>query len=168
VKQEIWLSDLTKFRPTNAISFDRGERTWIAVNYEVDEGKGVMLFGLPDLNPPSLTLRLKVTDWHEIRLGIFYGSGAAFIKDRVLCAKLSDDITFSRFFREHFRAEKDGNYPDKELGSFDITETFWKCADLTRQDPIIEHPPGGDMANTTGLVHNPRFASLPIWRRKQR
>jgi len=83
-----------------------------------------MLFGLPYSNSPPLTLRLEVTGWHEIRLGIFYGSGAAFIKDRVLCAKLSDDITFSRFSCEHCRSEKDGDYPDKELGSFDIAETF--------------------------------------------
>ena len=131
MKQEIWLSDLTKFRPTNAISFDRGERTWIAVNYEVDEGKGVMLFGLPDLNPPSLTLRLKVTDWHEIRLGIFYGSGAAFIKDRVLCAKLSDDITFSRLSREYYRSGKDGMIWIKNLAPL-ISLGLFRFGDLRR------------------------------------
>ena len=60
MKQEIWLSDLKKFKPADAISRDGREGTWIAVDYEVDEGKGIMLFGLPELNPPRLTLRLNV------------------------------------------------------------------------------------------------------------
>ncbi|HIA13083.1 MAG TPA: hypothetical protein EYN69_13595 [Flavobacteriales bacterium] len=146
MKKEMWLSDLTEFDPADAISYDRGEETWIAVDYEVDEGKGIMLFGLPELDLPPLTLRLKVTGWYEIRLGIFYGSRLASIKDRVLCVKLSDDVTFSRISHEHYQSRKDGNYPEKEFHWFDIAEAFWKCADLTGQDLIIKHPPRGDMA----------------------
>lgn len=145
MKQEIWLSDLTQCKPADAISRDGLAGTWIAVDYEVDEGKGVMLFGLPELNPPPLTLRLGVTGWHEIRLGIFYGSGAGFMEDRVLCAKLSNDATFSRFSREDHRSEKDGNYPEKELRWSDIAEAFWKCADLTGQDLIISPPSTGTL-----------------------
>ena len=58
MRQEIWLSDLTQCEPADVVSRDRQEGTWIAVDYEVDEGKGLMLFGLPELNPPLLTLRL--------------------------------------------------------------------------------------------------------------
>ena len=146
MKKEMWLSDLTEFDPADAISYDRGEETWIAVDYEVDEGKGIMLFGLPELDLPPLTLRLKVTGWYEIRLGIFYGSRLASITDRVLCVKLSDDVTFSRISHEHYQLRKDGNYPEKEFHWFDIAEAFWKCADLTGQDLVINHPPRGNMA----------------------
>jgi len=146
MKREIWLSNLTQCQPLDAISSDGLDGKWMAVDYEVDEGKGVMLFGLPELNPPPLTLRLGVTGWYEIRLGIFYGAGAGFMEDRVLCAKLSNDVTFSRFSREQHRSEKDGNYPEKELRWSDIAEAFWKCADLTGQDLIISRPAGGEMS----------------------
>ena len=39
MKQKIWLSDLTKFEPVNALSSDRREGMWITVDYEVDEGQ---------------------------------------------------------------------------------------------------------------------------------
>ncbi|MBM3242408.1 hypothetical protein FJZ31_39620 [Candidatus Poribacteria bacterium] len=146
MRQEIWLSDLTQCEPADVVSRDRQEGTWIAVDYEVDEGKGLMLFGLSELNPPALTLRLGVTGWHEIRPGVFYGGGAGFMEERVLCAKLSSDATFSRFSREHHRSDKDGNYPEKELRWSDIAEVFWKCADLTGQDLIISRPVRGEMS----------------------
>ncbi len=154
MKKEIWLFDLTQCEPQNAVSRDGRCGTWIAVDYEVDEGKGVMLFGLPKSDAPPLTLRLGVTGWYEIRLGIFYGAGAGSIEDRILCAKLSDDATFSRFGREEHRPEKDGNYPEKALRWSDIAEVFWKCADLTEQDLIIARPARGTMAeHETNLAY---------------
>jgi hypothetical protein len=146
MKQGRWLSDLTQCRPTDAISRDGLHGTWIAVDYEVDEGNGVMLFGLPGSDSPPLTLQFGLTGWHEVRLGIFYGAGAGFIEDRVLCAKLSGDAAFSRFSHEQVRSGKDGNYPEKDFKWSDITEVFWKCADLTEQDLIIARPPRGEMA----------------------
>jgi hypothetical protein len=126
----------------------------MAVDYETEEGKGVMLFGLPGFDVPPLTLRLGVTGWHEIRLGMFYGSGAGFLEDRVLCAKLSDDGDFSRFCRESVRPNKDGDYPEKALRWDDIAEVFWKCADLTGQDLIFAHPSKGEMSeHETNLAY---------------
>ena len=143
----IWLSDMTRCKPEEGVSRERCPGAWIAVDYEVAEGKGVMLFGLPQLAPMPVTLPLGVEGWHEVRLGIFYGAGAGSLEDRILCARLPDDAAFSRFGREHFRAGKDGNYPDKDLQWSDIAEVFWKCADLTGQDLIVAHPPKGGMSN---------------------
>lgn len=146
MKQGIWLSDLSQCRPTGAISRDGVHGTWIAVDYDVDEGHGMMLFGLPESDAPALTMQLSLTGWHEIQLGIFYGAGAGLIENRVLCAKLSGDAAFSRFSHEQVRSGKDGDYPEKDFRWSDATEVFWKCADLTEQDLIIARPPRGEMA----------------------
>lgn len=146
MRQEVWLSDLTRCEPSDAISYDGRQGTWVAVDYEVEEGKGVMLFGLPRLDPPPLKLRLPLTGWYAIQLGIFYGASAGFVEDRWLCTKLSSDVAFSRFGREDFRSAKDGDYPEKMLHCFDIAEAFWKCADLTGQDLILARPPRGEMS----------------------
>ena len=144
--QEVLISDLTRVEPAAAISRDGRPGTWIAVDYDTADGPGVMLFGLPGSDAPPLTLRLSVAGWHQVRLGIFYGTGANALEDRVLCAKLSGDPSFSRFSREQHRQEKDGHYPEKDLHWGDIAEVFWKCADLTGQDLVIARPPRGDMA----------------------
>jgi len=148
MKQEIWLSDLTQCEPEDAISRDGKHGTWIAVDYVVNGAlsRSVMLFGLPKSDAPPLTLRLGASGWHEIRLGIFYGAGAGFIEDRILCAKLSGDTAFSRFSHEQVRSEKDGKYPEKDFNWSDITEVFWKCADLRGNDLIIARPPRGEMS----------------------
>lgn len=146
VKQEIWLSDLTRCEPAEAISRDGRQGTWIAVDYEIDAGSGVMLFGLPGSNVPTLRLRLNAKGWYQIRLGIFYGADAGSLQNRTLCAKLTGDYEFSRFWHEEFQNKKDGVYPEKAVRWFDLAEVFWKSADLTGQDLIIARPSGGTMS----------------------
>jgi len=154
MKGDILLSDLTRCEPAHAISADLQAGTWIAVEYEIDEGKGAMLFGLPGSDAPMLALRLGAKGWHEVRLGIYYGTHAGGFEERTLCAKLTSDRSYSRFRREDFRPGKDGNYPEKLLTCTDIAEAFWKCADLTGEDLLISRPPRGEMARTeTNLAY---------------
>ena len=142
---ETRLSDLTQCEPGDAISRDGREGTWTAVDYETHGAAGTMLFATPASAAPQLRLRLGVSGWHEIRMGIFYGGGPGVSQDRFLCARLSGDAAFSRFGRESY-SPKDGRYPERDLRWFDIAETIWKCADLTGQDLVISRPPRGLMA----------------------
>ena len=144
--KEVLISDLTRLEPASAISRQPRPGAWTAVDYEIEDAPGVMLFGLPGSDAPPLTLRLELDGWYQIRLGIFYGGGSGSVGERILCAKLSDDAGFSRFASEQVRPAKDGNYPEKVLAWSDVAEAFWKCADLTGQDLIIAHPPRGAMA----------------------
>jgi len=144
--KETWLTDLTRCEPADAISRERRPGTWLALDYELEHCKGVMLVGLPGSGAPAVTLRLGLTGWHQIRLGIFYAAGSGAVEDRVLCARLSDDAGFTRFRLEDFRPAKDGNYPEKVLRWNDIAEAFWRCADLTGQDLIVARPTQGEMA----------------------
>jgi hypothetical protein len=139
-------ADMTVCEPRSAISQVDGDGVWLGVDYQTDDTTGVMIFGLPGSELPDLTLLFGVKGWYEIRLGIYYGAGAGAMADRILCAKLTDDAAFSRFARESFRLEKDGEYPDKHLGCLDIAEAYWKSADLTGQNLVISRPASGDMS----------------------
>jgi len=149
-RPDIWLTDLTRCRPADAISRDNRDGrpgTWMAVDYEIEAAKGFMLFAKPGSKAPPLTLPLNARGWHQIRLGIYYGAGGGRLDDRVLLAKLSRDAAFSRFAREDFGDPlRDGHYPEKEIDFTQIAEVFWKAADLTGEDLIFAHPSKGTMS----------------------
>ena len=54
----ILLSDLSQLAAPGTISREDAAGTWHAVDYEIDEGKGVMLFGEPESKARPLTLSL--------------------------------------------------------------------------------------------------------------
>ena len=168
---EVWLMDLPSRIDTDAISRDGRPDTWIAVDYEIDRGKGVMLFARGNSQAPRLSLPLGVSGWHEIRLGIYYGMGPGHVDDRVLGVKLSGDASLNRIGRESYFT-KDGSYPAKDFGFFDIAETLWKCADLTGQDLVIGHPPRGEMAELESNLTYVRLvpmtdADVQQWKEEQ-
>lgn len=171
-RKEIWLSDLSKCLPSDVISRDVERGSWIAVDYEVEQGKGVMLFALPDSDARPLRLKLNARGWYEVRLGFFYGVHAGGVQNRILCAKLSKDAAFSRFGLEKFRAGKDGNYPEKVIRWFDIAEVFWKCTDLTGQDLIIAAPGKGTLGQKESNLSYVRLvpmdeSAVKEWRSEQ-
>ena len=58
VKKGIWISDMAQCEPGEAIARDGRAGTWVAVDYEVAEGRGVMLYSVPGSDAPPLKLRL--------------------------------------------------------------------------------------------------------------
>lgn len=140
-----WFTDLTQATPTSAIRRDGAESSWIAVDYELADRVGVMLFATPKTKSPPLTLDLKATGWHKIYFGVYYGYGPGGLENRMLTARLTDDHAVTRFGREHFRA-KDGTYPERESDWTEVIEVFWKCADLTGQKLTFSPPASGTMA----------------------
>ena len=155
MRHEVWLRDMWSCSsPAQLVSRDRRPGAWQAVDYSLHDGPGVMLFAFPGADTSPLTIHLGAEGWYEIRLGIYYGGGAGFVFDRILCARLTDDPTSTRFSREYFRIEKDGDYPDKVVSWNNIAEVFWKCADVTGQQLVISHPSGGQMAGSeTNLAY---------------
>ena len=148
MKAEKWVTDLTVCEPRSAIHRDSVHGKWIEVDYELGDlhppgQRGTMLFGLPDSDAPRLRIPLEVEGFHEIRLGIFYGTGAGILEDRVLLVKLSGDPAYSRIYRENYE-RKDGQYPEKALRWLDVSEVLWKRADLSGQEILISRPTGGE------------------------
>ena len=171
MREEILLADLTQGVPADAFSLDGQPGTWMTLDYETDEGKGVMLLGLPRCEPPQLRLPLNATGWHRIQLGIYYGATAGIIADRVLLAKLTHDPCFSHFRKEDYQ-RKDGEYPERAFTWSDLVEVFWKCADLTGQDLVIARPPEGSLSECEANLAYIRLtpmdeADLDEWRAEQ-
>jgi len=140
---------LSECEPRSAICRDSQHGKWLAVDYELADihspgHRGVMLFGLPGLDPPPLRLALGVEGWYEVRLGIFYGMGAGTLEDRALLAKLSGDPGYTRLYRESYVERKDGCYPEKKLEWRDVAEVLWRQADLGGRDLVISRPMGGE------------------------
>jgi len=141
----VLLCDLSRLAPPGSVSRDGIVGTWHMVDYEIEEGKGVMLYGEPASKARPLTLTLGQKGWYQVRFGIYYGAGGGSIIDRILQVKLTSDPAYSRIANEPIRASKDGNYPEKLVQWTEIVEVFWKCADLTGQDLIIARPERGTM-----------------------
>lgn len=115
---------------------------WKALPYVSEEGSGVMLGegGGPDQKP--ITIRLGAKGTYRIFLGLYGGYNAQ---------------------RLHFRLSKDAAkeaVPIRVKGqrTLVISETFWKEADLTGQDLILE---GAADANTPAALAYVRLESVP-------
>ncbi|MBI2952278.1 hypothetical protein HYY27_09290, partial [bacterium] len=134
--ESIYLLDMTRCEPSSALSraFERGK--WTSVDYEIDAGSGKMLFCGPDTSVPPLTLRLHARGWHAIYVGTFRGARSQ-SDDLVLFLKLTGDLGYARSTFESFRPEKDIVPPEMAPGETDISEAYWKSADLTGQDLIL-------------------------------
>jgi hypothetical protein len=140
--ESIYLLDLTRCEPRSAISraFEHGK--WTAVDYEIAAGPGKMLFCGPDTSVPPLTFRLHARGWHAIYVGTFRGARSQ-SDDLVLFLKLTGDPGYARSTFESFRPEKDIVPPEMVPGETDISEAYWKSADLTGQDLILHRPEAG-------------------------
>ena len=70
----ILLSDLPQLAAPGTVSRECVLGTWEPVDYQTEEGKGVMLNAEPASKARPLTLSLGHRGgWYQIRLGIFYG-----------------------------------------------------------------------------------------------
>ncbi len=159
---ELWIFDMTQCNPAEATSYDNEQGKWMAVDYEIDRGKGVMLFGMPGSDAPLLTLKPNLRGWYEIRLGIFYGTFGGVVTNRIICAALSSDYEqgAERFSLESVRAAKDGDYPEKNITGSDLAEVFWKCADLTGQDLMLSCQGKGTYADFGSNIAYIRFVPM--------
>ena len=52
--------DLSRCEPAEALSHNSGSGVWTMVNYEIEQGNGVMLFANSLTDSPSVSLKLNV------------------------------------------------------------------------------------------------------------
>jgi uncharacterized lipoprotein YddW (UPF0748 family) len=145
--ESITFLDMTQCEPRSAISraFEHGK--WTAADYAIDAGPGKMLFCGPDTDAPPITLKLNAKGWHAIYVGTFQGHHFTG-EDLVLFLKLTGDTGYGRSTLENFRPGKDIVPPEMLPGPTDITEAYWKSADLTGQDLIFHRPEAGSYAQS--------------------
>ena len=145
--------DLSRCEPKSSISskFEKGK--WTAVDYEIEAGSGRMLFCGPDTDAPPIVLKLSTEGWHAIYVGTYPGASYQ-SDDLILFLKLTGDPAYSYATVENFRPNKDIVPPEMIPSEADISEAFWKFADLTGQDLVFHRPQAGaDAESPTNICY---------------
>ena len=90
----VYLSDLDRCRPSDALSRESEPRRWRMYDYEVATFAGVMLMAGPETEAPDITYPLEVNGWHAVSIG-FYSTTRGLSGVNDFLVKLSGDDTFS-------------------------------------------------------------------------
>ena len=154
-----YILDMTQCEPHTALSraFEHGK--WTAVDYEIDAGPGKMLFCGPDADAPPLTLKLHAKGWHAIYVGT-YGGPSYQAGEMALFLKLTGDAGYTYSTQENFRPGKDIVPPEMVPGPADISEAYWKSADLAGQDILFHRPESGEHGESPTNVSYIRLVPL--------
>ena len=119
----VYLSDMDKCTPSDAIGRDSRRGRWHAYDYETEGFDGVVLMAGPETQAPDITYPLDVKGWHAISIGIHPTDHGQSERSGFL-ARLSGDETYVEFTWEpehgHLKRQR-------------LEEMFWKTADLTDQ-----------------------------------
>ena len=123
----VYVSDLGRCEPAEAISHTSERHRWRAYDYEVRGFGGVMLMAGPETEAPDITYPLEVEGWHAVSIG-FYSTiqGLSGVSDFLV--RLSGDDTFSVL--DPVRADA-----FEQQGQ--LEEIYWKTADLTGQQIVF-------------------------------
>jgi len=139
---DIIVSDLSVCQPAERL--DRAYRpgTWRLVEYETSEFSGTMIYSGPGMDSGQLQLPLECVGLHAIYLGVHYPGqfGNAHVRVR-----LTDDPAYT-LTRGEIQSAKDlGGIPadlawshtGKAFRDWQVSEAYWKTADLTHQSLVI-------------------------------
>lgn len=112
----------------DALARKNTEGKWTYRTYSTKLGEGVLVFAPQRVNPKPLKFKLNLTGMHRIYVGLInlHGQNYGHIK-------LTDD----KYFTGIKPSPPYGNPRNWSEYEF-CEEVFWKCADLTDQDIIIE------------------------------
>lgn len=131
------LSDLKELvLERDHIAGERMQDKWQTVAYETGNFCGNMLVATEMCFPKPVTLRLNKKGWYKIYLGFIHYAGSACTHTGV---RLSGDAAPSVLVPDPFNKQTVYGYNYWASYSW-IEEGFWKCADLTGQDLILEKP----------------------------
>lgn len=149
VMEGLVFSDFSVCSPSDGLSRNSRENSWLLVDYETEEGlQGTMIFADPEFGAPRLELPLGLKGLHKIYIGINYtkshyglANGLPFSHYGNLEVKLTDDLGFTRIAAEvDDTAEGKTKMGSGKLLARSIQETYWKTADLTGQSVWIQMP----------------------------
>ncbi len=121
----VYLTDLERCRPADALSRDTGYGRWRVLPYQTDMLAGSMLAAGTETAAPEVAYPLERSGWHAISIGIFGG----YEEPNRILLKLSGEEIFSIL-----RAQRHETTPwYRQYHGEPIWELFWKVADLTDQ-----------------------------------
>lgn len=123
MEQAIYLTDLAKCTPAEAISDVATANQWLVADYDAGETKGRMIMAPAYAEPPEVHLPIDRTGWHGISIGYWPG----IYNDNTIRYRLSNEEVFSVIYHKH----------KFQWMSTDILETFPRYVDLTGASSIV-------------------------------
>ena len=132
----------------NRISDKRTKTKWHAVPYQTDGFSGRLLVAAELSFPKRVTLKLNLKGWHRIYLGFLNYAGT---NGMHTVFRLSNDTAPSIVMPDMFNKQVVDGY--NYWASYQwMEEGFWKCADLTGQDVILEKPANEDTCSCLAFI----------------
>ena len=147
--ESIYLLDMTRCEPRSAISSDFDRGAWTSVAYSVAEGQGHMLLSGPESQAPPVHLTGLPEGWFHVFIATFRSE---IHEDWCLLLKLSDDPGYTRATAETFRIPKDFAAPEMIPGRTDLSEAYWKAADLTARSIVFHRQNEGERAESIANI----------------
>jgi hypothetical protein len=155
----IILSDMSQCRPASALDRGSAPGTWRLIDYETTKFAGTMVYSGPGLDSPELALPLDASGPHAIYLGVHYPGqfGDAHVRVR-----LTDDRAYT-LVRGETQSAKDLNglpadlapsHTGKAFADYQLSEAFWKIADLSGQDLVISRYNEGGRGMSYGEMYS--------------
>ena len=123
MEQPIYLTDLGKCTPPDALSDVPTEDQWLVVDYDAGEIKGRMIAAVAFAEPPEVRLPIDVTGWHAISIGYWPGT----YHDSTIRYRLSNEAVCSVIYHKH----------EFQWAKAELLETFPRYVDLTGADAIV-------------------------------
>ena len=139
--KDVIISDLSVCRPVHRLDRDFRHGTWRLIDYKTEEFAGTMIYSGPGMDSGPLTLSLNCEGTHAIYVGVHYPQ----FQDAHVRLRLSGDPAYT-LVRAEEQSQKDLNgipeelrwsHTSKAFAPYQVSEAFWKVADLTGQDLII-------------------------------
>ena len=157
--KDVIISDLSQCQPTYRLDRDYRHGTWRLIDYETEEFAGTMIYSGPGMNSEPLTLSLNCEGYHAIYVGVHYPGqfGDAHVRLR-----LTDDPAYT-LVRAETQSGKDLNgippelrwsHTTKAFSDYQVSEAFWKIADLTGVDLIISRFNEGGRGGSYGEMYS--------------
>lgn len=143
------LTDVSSLvKEKDRLSNKRSADKWHVVPYETSSFSGNLLVASELSFPQKVTLNLGVKGWHKIYLGFINYAGTNGMHTLL---RLTSDDAPSILMPDMFNKQVVDGY--NYWASYQwMEEGFWKCADLTGQDLILEKPFNEDTCSTLCFI----------------
>ena len=132
----------------NRISTERTKNKWHEVPYQTDKFDGKLLVAAELSFPKKVTLKLNLKGWHKIYLGFLNYAGGNGLHTLF---RLTDDTAPAILMPDMFNKQVVDGYNYWATYQW-MEEGFWKCADLTGQDIILEKPKNQDTCSCLAFI----------------
>lgn len=142
----------------NRISSERTETKWHAVPYETNGFSGKLLVAAELSFPKKITLKLGLKGWHKIYLGYLNYTGS---NSMHTLFRLTNDTAPSIVMPDMFNKQVVDGYNYWAPYQW-MEEGFWKCADLTGQDLILEKPFNEDTCSCLAFIRVEEMSDAEI------